>query len=299
MAVGKARTQTRVSGPDGIVGIDGHAFVDLEPFVDTTSFPALHEEVCLAYAQLPVEYTGGCHRSMGIMPKGTEATALTDYREVIGRFTARQYEQFRALADDPASMPDSASESAAFGEEADNPLSRRQMLWLKVRFGVYFPWKGYLELIPNRYWSDKATAEGKDFTRVAKAYFPETIAFVKSLPFERIGRCNVMGLEGGDHGTVHRDGDPETQGEPDEFITFCPGASASQQKRLYLRTNGGEHIYAPSRCYWFNDHDYHGVESDTFFRYSIRVDGAFTPDFRRRLRDALSKAPSLPGPVRP
>ena len=284
---GRAKT-TQNSGPKGIAGIDGRPFVDLEPLVDTAAFPALHEEVCLAYAQLPVEYTGGCHRSMGIMPKGTEETALTDYREVIGHFTTQQYERFRALADDPSSLPGDASESAAFGEEADHPLSRRQMLWLKVRFGVYFPWKGYLELIPNRYWSDKASAEGKDFTRVAKAYFPETIAFVKSLPFERIGRCNVMGLEGGDHGTVHRDGDPKDQESPDEFITFCPGATAGQSKRLYLHAEGGERIYAPSSCYWFNDHDYHGVESDTFFRYSIRVDGTFTSEFRDKVRAAVS-----------
>lgn len=280
-----------------LTGLWGHPFIDLAPFIDTSSFPRIHEEVCLGYAQVPVEYTGGCHRAMGIMPQGLENTALVDYREVIEAFDDAAYARFRALADDPGALPETREGGGVYGEEADHPLSRRQMLWLKVRYGVYFPWKGYLELIPNRYWSDKANAEGKDFTRVAKAYFPETIAFVKSLPFERIGRCNVMGLEGGDHGTIHRDGDPAEQTDPDEFITFCPGAvsAVAQPKRLFLYGAGGERIYAPSHCYWFNDHDYHGVESDTFFRYSIRVDGSFTPEFRARIQASLSS----PSPAAP
>jgi hypothetical protein len=30
--------------------------------------------------------------------------------------------------------------------------------------------------------------------------------------------------------------------------------------------------------------DYHGVEADPFFRYSVRVDGVFEPAFMRALR---------------
>jgi hypothetical protein len=37
------------------------------------------------------------------------------------------------------------------------------------------------------------------------------------------------------------------------------------------------------RVVWFNDHDYHGVLADPFFRYSVRVDGPFTPEFERAL----------------
>jgi hypothetical protein len=44
-------------------------------------------------------------------------------------------------------------------------------------------------------------------------------------------------------------------------------------------------ITAP--IYWFNDMDYHGVEPDPFFRYSVRVDGIFTPAFLKDLRRRL------------
>jgi hypothetical protein len=155
------------------------------------------------------------------------------------------------------------------------------MLWLKIRFGVYFPWKAYVELIPNRGWADKSRSEGKDFTRLARAFFPKTIELVRRLPFQHVGRCNVMGLEAHDHGTVHRDGEPEEQGEPDHFVTLCP----AEGKRLFLWDEEAQaKTYVEGRAYWFNDFDYHGVDAASFFRYSIRIDGVFEPDFLETLR---------------
>jgi hypothetical protein len=157
-----------------------------------------------------------------------------------------------------------------------------------MRHRVYFPWKIYAELIPNARWEDKNDARGKRFTRAAEAFFPKTIAFIRRLPFTAIGRANVMGLEAHDHGTVHRDGDPAEQREPDEFITFVPRPG----KRLYLysRTTRAETLVT-GRAYWFNDHDDHGVLADPFFRYSVRVDGAFTKAFRARLREKMEIRP--------
>jgi hypothetical protein len=259
--------------------------VSLERFVDTSAFDAIHEEVCLALTQVPVDYTGGSHRSMGIMPPSLTAEGHGDYGEVIRSLSPEAFETFRALADDPSTIDPSSRGDLEFGEERDHPLSRRQMLWLKVRHGVYFPWKAYVELIPNRYWSDKASPEGKDFTRLAKTFFPKTIAFVKTLPFLHVGRCNVMGLEANDHGTVHRDGDPADQESPDHFVTICPRGD----KRLFLwDEEAKERTYVTGRAYWFNDHDYHGVDVDPFFRYSIRIDGVFRPEFLDLLR--LSEA---------
>jgi hypothetical protein len=34
--------------------------------------------------------------------------------------------------------------------------------------------------------------------------------------------------------------------------------------------------------------DYHGVERDPFFRYSVRVDGIFEPAFVERMRGSLA-----------
>ncbi len=256
-------------------------YVPLERFIDTSALDAIHEEVCLALTQVAIDYTGGSHRSMGIMPPSRVAEAHIDYGEAIRSLSPNAFETFRSLADDPSAIDRERSNELRFGEETELPLSRRQMLWLKFRHKVYFPWKAYVELIPNRYWDEKASAEGKDFTRLAKTFFPKTIAFAKSLPFLHIGRCNVMGLEANDHGTVHRDGDPDEQEAPDHFITVCPAGD----KRLFLWDEEEQRkTPVPGRAYWFNDHDFHGVDADPFFRYSIRIDGVFRPDFLETLR---------------
>lgn len=260
----------------GLRGIYGRPYIPLEGYIDTGALAALHDEVCLALAQMPVDYTGGSHRAMGIMPPGREAEALVDYVEVIRALDDAGFETFRALSDDPDAIDPARRGEDLFGEERAVPLSRRQMLWLKYRHRVYFPWKVYVEMIPNRWWDGKADPEGKRFTRLAEALLPRTVAFAKSLPFKHIGRCNIMGLEANDHGTVHRDGDPATQTAPDHFITLCP----SPGKRLYLwDATRGEKVPVTGAAYWFNDFDHHGVDADPYFRYSIRVDGVFREDF--------------------
>lgn len=262
-----------------IRGIFGRPYVDLEPYLDLSVLPELHEEICLGLTEVPTDYTGGSHRAMGIMPASRLGEAHGDYGEIVPKMTAAEWATFKSLSDDPGELPD-APPVDAIGEERDHPLSRRQMLWLEHRFGVYFPWKVYFEMIPNRYWNEKSSDEGKEFTRLARTFFPKTIAFVRSLPFERIGRCNVMGLSSNDHGTVHRDGDPAVKKTVDHFITICPAAN----KRLFLWDEEAKaKVEVEGHAYWFDDSDYHGVEADPFFRYSFRVDGVFKPEFLARL----------------
>ena len=144
------------------------------------------------------------------------------------------------------------------------PRSVAPLVLIRIAFGILvFLWA--LSVLPD-----------------AKTFFPRTLDFVRRLPFQQIGRCNVMGLDANDHGTVHRDGVPEEKLEVDHFITFVPGAN----KRLFLWDEEAKtKTPVTARAYWFNDSDYHGVEADPFFRYSIRVDGIFRDEFLRAVQD--------------
>jgi hypothetical protein len=272
-------------------GLYGHIFLPLDDVLREVGvvlssglLAAIHAEVCLAYATMPVDYTGGSHRSMGIMPPSRTDEAVGDYLEVVRELEGEEWQTFIALADDPTGFRD--VDRADIGEERSVPLSRRQMLWLKVRHGVYFPWKGYLELIPNQRWTDKDKVDGKRFTRAARTFLPQTCALVESLPFVGVGRCNVMGLEAHDHGTVHRDGDPAEQTAPDHFITLSVGPP----KTLFLwdEASRREHPVAGATAVWFNDFDYHGVIAHPYFRYSIRIDGVFTDSFLSLITERFS-----------
>jgi len=260
-------------------GIDGRPFVDLAPWLDLSLLDDIHEEVCLGLAQMPVDYTGGSHRSMGIVPPSRRVECHVDYGEIVRAMTDAQLATLSGLGDEPLDP----ARRGDVGEEREQPLSRRQMLWLKYQFGVYFPWKVFVELVPNRWWGDKSAGAGKAFTRQARAFFPKTVAWVQRLPFVEIGRCTIMGLEANDHGTVHHDGDPAEPRPPDHFVAVCPKGD----KRLFLwEEETGTKIPVRSRAYWFNDQDDHGVDADPFFRYSIRVDGVFEDDFLARTRAA-------------
>ena len=261
----------------------GAPFVDLSPLLDLAPMAALHEEVCLGLAQVPVDYTGGSHRSMGIVPPSRQAECHVDYGEAIRAMSDADIATLSGLSDSPEPLDPRRRHD--IGEEREVPLSRRQMLWLKYRFGAYFPWKVYVELVPNRFWGDKSDARGKSFTRQARAFFPRTVAWIEALPFTAVGRCTIMGLEANDHGTVHHDGDPANVRPPDHFMTFCPAGN----KRLFLwDEEAGRKVPVTGRAYWFNDQDDHGVDADPFFRYSIRVDGVFTGDFLARVREAAA-----------
>jgi Rieske 2Fe-2S family protein len=161
------------------------------------------------------------------------------------------------------------------------------MLWLKYRHGVYFPWKVAYHLLENVLWEDKHSGEGKSFRHEARRVFPETVAFVEGLPFREIGRAVLFGLESNDHAPLHRDTAPGSKAprDVDHTITICPRGD----KRFYLcdpelRTK----VHVGARLYWFNDMDWHGVEPDPFFRYSIRVDGVFEPAFVSTLEEHVA-----------
>ncbi len=263
-------------------GIFGRAFVDLEPYVDLDELRALDDEISLGLTEVPVGYTGGSHKWMGIVPPSAEDDPYADYGQVIAGMSRAEFSRFVALSDTPEAFDPDRRAEYEFGEERPWPLSRRQMLYLEYRHGVYFPWKVYCELCPNLVWEDRAKATGKSFTDEARRVFPRTVSFVESLPFAHIGRCNLLGLQSNDHGTIHRDGEDET--EVGHFITLCPRGD----KRLFLWDEAGRRaLPVPGRAYWFDDRNYHGVAADPFFRYSIRVDGVFRPDFLARLESDL------------
>lgn len=264
-----------------IKGLFGRPFLSLEPFLDLSGLDALDEEICTGLSQVPTVYTGGCHRSMGIMPPSRAAEGFGDYGEALQRMSAGDFAEFLSLDEETEDLDPAATARDRFGEEKEHPLSFAQMKLLEIKHGVYFPWKVFYQLIETEYWDEKS--EPREFTREARVWFPRTVAFLRSLPFVQVGRCNILGLESNHHGTVHRDGDPARQAAPDQFITFVPRGD----KRLFLWDEEARRsLPLQGRAYWFNDFDYHGVEADPWFRYSLRIDGVFEPSFLARLQDA-------------
>lgn len=277
------RLDERRAGP-GLVGIGGQPFLSFDGLVDEAALVRIDREITRGLAQLEVAYTGGSHRSMGIVPPEFAASCGVDYREVIEAMDDDAYETFVSLADAPEELDEEAVDARDFGEERTLSLSLRQMRLLEYRYGVYFPWKVFYELLPVHYWDEKSSGVGKRFTREARTFFPETVALLQQLPFREIGRALLLGLSPNDHGTVHRDADPADKSVVDHFLTICP----RRDKRLFLWDDAARtKVPVEGSVYWFNDSDYHGVAADPFFRYSIRVDGVFDDAFQAAIAARL------------
>ena len=265
------------------IGVHGHKepFLNLEPFFDLSAFPAINEEICYSLVQFKASYTGGSHKSMGIVPPRFENDQFIDYGRVIQALTPEEFDRFMSLAEPHVKVDYEDRYKFTYYEEGVVPMSSKQFLYLKYRYGVYFPWKVFLEFVSgNVNWDDKCTNNGKFYSEI-EAAFPLTVKFIKSLPFKSIGRCNLLGLEANDHATVHRDNFEKRDNPPiNDFITMSPAGN----KDLYLWNDGkAEKLYVPGKLYTFNDMNYHGVDAAPYFRYSIRVDGIFTDEFRAKI----------------
>jgi Rieske 2Fe-2S family protein len=270
-----------------LVGLFGRPYLDLEPLVASEELPALDDEISGALPLATRTSTGGTLKWMGVVAPFQMDDPYVDAMFAIERMERAELERFVALGDDPGSV-DLDAPRRAFGDETDHPFTPAQVTFLEVRHGVYFPWKACVHLLENDRWDDKHTGYvvsrrggSKDFTDEAKRLFPRTVAFVQALPFRELGRVVIFGLNANDHAPFHRDTEPGKALQIAQSISIDPRGT----KRFVLAgPDGAEKVPVEARVYWFNDMDYHGVEADPSFRYSIRCDGVFEAGFMRTLR---------------
>ncbi|MBS2018475.1 MAG: aromatic ring-hydroxylating dioxygenase subunit alpha [Deltaproteobacteria bacterium] len=264
-------------------GIFGRPYADLSDLLDTSSFPELHREITRGLAEVETSYTGGTLKWMGVCAPWVMRDPYRDAMHAIREMTREELEELVALGDHEVDLDD--PEARTFGDETDRPFSMAQMKLLEQRHGVYFPWKVCYHLLENDRWEDKHSGEGKDFTAEARRVFPKTVKFIEGLPFTEVGRVVLFGLLPNDHAPSHRDSEPGKSLSIAQSISFEPCPVKTRKKRFYLTTpDGSEDLEVDASIYWFNDMDWHGVKADPWFRYSIRVDGVFEPDFLEHIR---------------
>jgi hypothetical protein len=279
----------RPTGRPAFHGIFGRPYVDLSSVIDTSALADLHEEICFGLPRVETSYTGASLKWMGVVAPEVMVDPYRDAMQVIESMSRRELARFVSLGENPHELDLESDEPFEFGDETDHPLSHEQRLYLKYRYGVYFPWKVAYHLLENVWWEDKNSGQGKDFVGRAYEVFPRTVAFLKSLPFREMGRVVLFGIEANDHAPLHRDTAPGEAGAVQHNITICP----TGKKRFYLSDPDRTTKHpVTSKLYWFNDMDWHGVDPAPFFQYSIRVDGVFEPSFVEDLRRGLGGAGS-------
>jgi Rieske 2Fe-2S family protein len=283
---------TRKPTGSRLCGIFGKPFADLSQLIDTSGFDTMHREITRGLAVVDTSYTGGSLKWMGVCAPWAVSDPYRDAMHAIRAMSREEIAELVALGGDGTPALNLDDPELAFGDETDHPFTRAQMRLLEHRYGVYFPWKVCYHLLENDRWEDKHSGDGKDFSEEAREVFPQTVAFIESLPLVEIGRVVIFGLLANDHAPAHRDSEPGKALAIAQSISFEPSrladGAADRHKRFYLSPpNGSSEVVVDAPIYWFNDMDWHGVRADPWFRYSVRVDGIFEPGFLEQIRREL------------
>jgi hypothetical protein len=138
----------------------------------------------------------------------------------------------------------------------------------------------YFDLDKTDLWRPTAAAEE----------FRELSDFIGTLPFKATGRILIMYDESGRAVTAHRDHDSTETCH--EFVWFRTNLS----KPFYvLDHRTGEKLYVTSHSAWFDTvNQFHGSDAAEGLSFSIRVDGHFTDEFRRKIPRPPANPASTP-----
>jgi hypothetical protein len=250
-----------------IRGINSQPYINLDPFIDIEGFKKLHYKICkgLILAEHKKEGNmvkpGGCELGMdqGIKP------------------LFQALEEYHNLPED--------HEIRVLGREIGEYDNRDQfMLFLKLSMGAYDPYQFIFLKTEDGGWDTRF--EEKSWTLDAKL-FPELVIWLESLVgtvFTHLGRIIFFKAEHDCLMPMHRD-----LILPDETEYFN-----HRHEFLHLRTNLDKPFYiwdpeddakflVNSHATFFNDQDWHAGGRTNKQTYSLRVDGTFTEEFRKKI----------------
>ena len=161
-----------------------------------------------------------------------------------------------------------------------NPGKEMQVMYKYAYFamGAVIPWFFALYLKKNDF--AKKTENVGTWTEAAK-HFPKLQQYLETLPFKTIGRVLFFTTYPNAGVVIHRDSVVAEHSDHNINLFFDGGWRPSF---IWNEVNK-EKIYLPkgAKSYFFNNRDFHGVDPEPVFRYTLRVDGTFTDELCEQL----------------
>jgi len=255
-------------------GINGLPYLDMEKYLDMEAFEKMQPEIYRGFAE-----------AREFAKEGTWMAPGFTFDDMSYRVSWKPIYQamleFYALPDnDPikqAGMP-------LYKDFKDYKQRNKFTRFLKMAMGAYDPYIYYF-LWEEGSWDDR-TAKRK-LTAEAE-YFPNVVKWVEQLQgsiFEHIGRviffhCDHDGIPFEHRDLDAKNGMNQTFPHRNEFIHIRPNT----KKAFYLWDPESKcKTYLNTRAAWWNDQDWHGGERIMEQSYSLRIDGKFTEEFRKKL----------------
>lgn len=139
--------------------------------------------------------------------------------------------------------------------------------------GAPIPWFFVIYLLENSFLNKNNLST--EYKEHAFTYFPNIIEYINTLPFKYVGRVLIFTTYPQAGIATHRDA--PMMPHKDHNINLFFGQSRPSfvwddinEEKIYLEPNASS--------YFFNNRDYHGVDKEQGFKYTLRVDGTFTDE---------------------
>lgn len=259
-----------------IKGINNNIYLDMTPYIDMDKFDELQPEIIKGFAVAREFAKEGTWMAPGFTFE--DMSYKHNWKPI---YQAMQ--EFQQLDNsDPIKQAGLELMPKDFKNFQQRNVFTR---YLKMAMGAYDPYI-YYYLWEEGSWDDR-TAPRK-LTPEAQ-YFPNVVKWVESMVgtiFEDIGRVIFFHCEHDGLPFEHRDLDAKNgvnvmKPHRNEFIHIRPDT----RNQFYIWDPETKCKYGiNTRAAWWNDVDWHGGNKVMAQTYSLRIDGKFTEEFRKKLK---------------
>lgn len=247
------------------VGRNRTPIVSMDPYINHSQDQQLHIECCKGLA-LSNNYKMGMVYG-GLPPEEVARFGGNDcWSEILKNI--KQH--------DPDGVHQRALEEVADLSPGEEGITMYKYAYFAM--GAVIPWFFALYLKRNNFFTK--TENTGSWTEDAKL-FPNLIKYLDTLPFKTIGRVLFFTTYPNAGVVIHRDSIVDEHKDHNINLFFDAGWRPS----FIWNEKTKEKVYLPkeSKSYYFNNRDYHGVDPEPVFRYTLRVDGTFTDELCQKL----------------
>ena len=247
----------------GILGVGKNRtpIINMDQYIDHSKDADLHIECCKGLAMSKDYGTG---MLIGALPphEVERYSGRTSWSEMLSS------DQFKSL--DPTGVHQKTIEEISYlgGADAYTMINK----YMYYALGSVIPWFFTLYLKNNNF-----NTKTKDVTQwtEAAARFPNVVEYINILPFKEIGRVLFFATYPNAGVVTHRDSPVVEHSDHNINLFFDSGRPSFvwdeiKKEKVYLDQS--------AKSYFFNNRDYHGVDPEPYFRYTLRVDGTFTDE---------------------
>jgi hypothetical protein len=259
-----------------IRGINSQPYLNLDPYIDVNGFSKLHYKICKGLVMADYKKEGNMVKPGGFNNAFNESSkpayALT-FKPIY-----QALEEYHALPED--------HEIRVLGREIGEYKNRDKfVLFLKMAMGAYDAYQFVFLKTESGGWETRF--EEKDWTPDIQ-YFPELKLWIENLitsgVFEYLGRIIFFKGEHDCEMPMHRDlvfpDENDYSDHRHDFIHIRPNLD----KPFYIwDSETNEKVLTEGRAIFFNDQDWHGGGRTNRQTYSLRIDGKFTDEFRKKI----------------